>query len=475
MENKKDGHESGKTLCDTACNFLTEAGYLQKNSLEADKADFLYNVNQEVCFTEAELKKIEKLADGSLKERLYALKTAKEFFTSSVVTFTQKGRVVITNFYTELGASYLNACGFKVKAGKPTMFRGNYKVEDLESDAVVKIITVELDSNLNFGYSIDLSSGSVYQCDIFTKSKLIAFTKEMVIANSGIGYMPVLWEEGKDGTSFINLRYGDEERNLMDLYLPSSLDKTRENGILLFIHGGAWTQGGKEEMTNNCKRYAKLGYITATMSHSYAMSPLKNGKKATFYTIDNEVKGVLAKIKELSNQNGWNITKCALSGYSSGCHIAYLYAYGQGLSEDAPLKVKFVSGMVGCLDFRSEYWQNVTMDGPAVAALGLNDVKLTDKDNPYSNEEYNAIMDSISPLSFAKKGRAVPSIIAYAELDETLIDYVFASVLEKTLGEFGIENKCLSLPNSGHITGNNPEYVIEYNLEIQNYLKKYFN
>ena len=130
--------------------------------------------------------------------------------------------------------------------------------------------------------------------------------------------------------------------------------------------------------------------------------------------------------------------------------------------------------MVGCLDFRSEYWENVSMDGPTVAALGINDPKLCDKENPYSEEEYNAIMDSISPLSFAKTGRAVPSIIAYAELDETLIDYIFAPVLEKTLNEFGIRNKCFSLPNSGHITGNNPEYVIAYNSEMQNYLKEYF-
>lgn len=454
--------------------FLTAEGYVAKNSLEADKADFMLNVQSEVEFTLEERERIEKLSDERLKTKLCALKKAEEFYQSSIVSFTQKGKVVITNHYTKLGAAYLSACGYQTEAGVPVIYRGTYTVEDLAEKSNIKKIKVSADSPYEFGYMIDITDGSVYQKDIFTTNKLIAFTKEMVLANSGIGFLPVLWEDGKDGVSYTDVRYGEQERNVMDVYIPANLDKTRENGVLLFIHGGAWTQGGKEEMTNNCKRFAKLGYITATMSHSYAMSTLKNGEKATFYTIDNEVKEVFTKLKEMSDEKGWNITKCALSGYSSGCHLAYLYAYGKGLAADAPIPVKFVSGMVGCLDFRSEYWKNVTMDGPMVAALGINDPKLNDKENPYSEEEYNALMDSISPLSFAKKGNAVPSIIAYAELDETLIDYIFAPVLEKTLNEFGIRNKCFSLPNSGHITGNNPEYVIAYNAEIQNYLKDYF-
>ncbi len=455
--------------------YLTADGYLMKNSMEAPKADYYTDSEASVAFTNEEREKIKSLSDTALRERLEKVKKASDFYISSVVSFTQKGKIVLTTHYTELGAAYLTACGQQVKADEPIIFRGTYRISNqAKRGTTLCPIQVDWKDGTHAVFYIDAQDGKIYKNGLFEQEELTAFTLSDILANSGTGSVTEPWEEGKDGVVQTNIRYGNRERNVFDLYLPINIDKTRENGIILFIHGGSWTSGGKEELQNYCKKYAKEGYITASMNHTYAATVFDDGTKSTLYTIDDEVDSVFAKVKELSEQNGWNITKSALYGYSSGCHIAFLYAYGKGNREDAPIPVKFVSGMVGCMDFREEYWRNVEMDGPSVAAVGVDDMRLVDKENPYSTEEYNRIIDTVSPLSFAKKGDAVPSIVAYADLDETLIDYIFASVLETELNRFGIENYCVSFPNSGHFTGNNPEFTKKYFAKLNEFLKKYF-
>ena len=75
--------------------------------------------------------------------------------------------------------------------------------------------------------------------------------------------------EGKD--------YEKTERNIYDLYIPKyacdNIDK--KHGVILFIHGGAWISGNKEELNFLAIRYAKMGYITATMSYTLLIDTLE--------------------------------------------------------------------------------------------------------------------------------------------------------------------------------------------------------
>lgn len=73
------------------------------------------------------------------------------------------------------------------------------------------------------------------------------------------------WSEN-DGIVFTNLRYGTAERNVFDLYIPFHKEKHDSVGVMLFIHGGAWMGGEKEDMSYACRRYTKQGYITATIT-----------------------------------------------------------------------------------------------------------------------------------------------------------------------------------------------------------------
>ena len=78
--------------------------------------------------------------------------------------------------------------------------------------------------------------------------------------------------------SIMNLSYGssvnfvgETETHLMDLYLPNCDDPTHTSRrpLIVFIHGGAFVAGDKNEanLQTMCKEFAKRGYVTATIDY----------------------------------------------------------------------------------------------------------------------------------------------------------------------------------------------------------------
>ena len=91
--------------------------------------------------------------------------------------------------------------------------------------------------------------------------------------------------------------YTANERNYYDLYIPDSISKkaNESNGVLLWIHGGAWIKGDKSGMKDLCEMYAEQGYITASMGYT-----LLNGQyeEANIYRIMDEITACIKAIKE---------------------------------------------------------------------------------------------------------------------------------------------------------------------------------
>lgn len=131
-------------------------------------------------------------------------------------------------------------------------------------------------------------------------------------------------------------------------------------------------------MHNVCAEYTNAGYITVAINYTYMGKKFEDGEVCTFLTMNDEIKAAFAKVKEMSEQYGWNITKAATTGYSAGCHLALYYAYTHGNEQDAPIPVVFASGLVGPLDFHQEYWKDTPLSGPAIAASALNDPNIFD-------------------------------------------------------------------------------------------------
>jgi acetyl esterase/lipase len=62
-----------------------------------------------------------------------------------------------------------------------------------------------------------------------------------------------------------NIRYGDDARNLLDIYVSD--DDSAKAPLLLFIHGGSWQDGSKNDYRFVGQAYAARGVTTAVMSY----------------------------------------------------------------------------------------------------------------------------------------------------------------------------------------------------------------
>ena len=195
------------------------------------------------------------------------------------------------------------------------------------------------------------------------KMSNLSYVKNDTIINSfkkdGDNYNESIWEinDGKD--------YPINERNNYSLYIPySSLIKNnKSNGIFLFIHGGSWVGGNKEDIEFLCRRYAKIGYITATMGYTVLSGKYPN---YNIYRILDEITACIENIKEQLENLKINSSKLevAIGGVSAGAHISLLYGY---LIKKTPLPVKFLINIVGPLSLEPQYWykpavNNQTLD-----------------------------------------------------------------------------------------------------------------
>ena len=192
-----------------------------------------------------------------------------------------------------------------------------------------------------------------------------------------------------------DVSYGDFERNTMDIYLPQKTQNNQAYGALMFIHGGSWTSGDKASEANLCRQFAEKGYITATINYHYI-----DFDNPVSTNMDDIEKAIL-KLQSFCSENGYNVTKLALHGFSSGAHLATLFSYS--CPERSAIPLAFVVNMVGPADFNSDTWREWHYDentGPSLALLlyGIKNLEGNVKDvSDVSAAQLQSIINAVSP------------------------------------------------------------------------------
>lgn len=254
------------------------------------------------------------------------------------------------------------------------------------------------------------------------------------------------------------------ERNVLDLYIPRAAYSRKENGFLLFIHGGSWATGNKEDKAADCIEAAAKGYIAATMSFT-----LRSGETEESYAVDtvlDEIGLAVAKVKQFAAEKGIKITKVAPSGYSSGAHLAMMYSYAR--IKRSPVKIAFTANRVGPSDFSAEAWGK---SGPALAR-SLAGKKVTERFIKEGRED--EITAYVSPVTYVTKN-SVPSLFGYGALDVV----VPAGNRESMIAAFknaGATYDYVFYPVSGH--GLKLNHITpaarKYTAKLFEYCEKYF-
>ncbi|MBQ3604565.1 MAG: alpha/beta hydrolase [Clostridia bacterium] len=259
---------------------------------------------------------------------------------------------------------------------------------------------------------------------------------------------------------FEDLAYGEAERNTMDIYVPESAYDNEHNGVILYIHGGSWTSGNKRDMAEKCVRFARKGYITATMNYTLYADGLFG--KVTALTMCDEIDKAIEKIKAFSEEKKLNITKLAVSGYSAGAHLSMLYGFSR--ADKSAIELVFTANQVGPSDFHAEVW------GSTGLASMLSGLEITAEMK--ENGEAEKVINLVSPTAYVTKD-TVPSILAYGGTD-MIVPAGNAERIKAAFENAGAVHNYILYPLSNHGLGLDPLCEMEYINTVEQYCKDYF-
>ena len=236
---------------------------------------------------------------------------------------------------------------------------------------------------------------------------LLFFLASALVRISLLGSAPerLIKKATQDSTGdiFKNQNYENENGNQYDLYIPSGLDKTQNQYLILYIHGGSFNSGSKEDGETWCRYYAAQGYITASVDYTLQ----KQGKDASIYRMNEEIENAVRAIQQRAAELGYHIAGMAPFGVSAGGTLAMNLAY----NGNSAIPVKFVFQMAAPTYFEPSEWSLLMKVDKLASATDFCKM-MTGKEL----DDYTLDIQKISPAGIVNDD-SVPSLIAYGRID----------------------------------------------------------
>jgi acetyl esterase/lipase len=149
----------------------------------------------------------------------------------------------------------------------------------------------------------------------------------------------------------------------LDIYRKKDTNKPAP--LLVFIHGGGWRTGKRQDYLVYLLDFAKRGYVTATVSYRLV-------KEDPFPAAVQDVKCAIKWLKQHAEEYLFDPNKIAVIGGSAGGHLAMMVGYSSDVLElesecdslDFESSVAAVINIYGPMDLTTEYAinRNETLD-----------------------------------------------------------------------------------------------------------------
>jgi acetyl esterase/lipase len=241
-----------------------------------------------------------------------------------------------------------------------------------------------------------------------------------------------------DAKTMLNVAYGTDAAQKMDIYLPANRS-TSTTKVIVLIHGGAWTSGDKTDFStlNNGMT------ITDTLKNrlpEYAIFNinyrLAAGTTNLFPTQENDVKAAIDFIYANAGIYLINNSKWTVIGASAGAHLAMLQAFKYSL----PVKFKTVASLFGPSDMTDMY-NNPVGGNPVLGSLIIAVMGGTPATMP-------ALYSSSSPVNFINSSSS-PTILFHGGADP-LVRPSQSTAVQSKLTTAGVANQYVFYPTGGH-------------------------
>lgn len=303
---------------------------------------------------------------------------------------------------------------------------------------------------------------------VFDAANLLAGAKENWSSSDGTVYENLSYTD-KDGSTRYALKY--------DLYIPEGLDANETQGLILFIHGGTWTMGSKDHCDWSAARFAKQGFITATMDYDLASQGNDDVARVTgsksnadIFDMLDDVTSCTNAIIEKCSELGYTLDRMAMSGFSSGSHLLSLYAYSR--ADECPLPIKMIFPITTPVGFYKGTFDNYTDAEVASFATIVSGETITAEDieNPEATGK-DALLKAISPVANINEN-SCPTLMGFAGKDKTIGTNQY-NTIKAVLDEYGIDNDVLWWRNSDHTLLADPGTCDKWTEKVNEWLDIY--
>ncbi len=219
----------------------------------------------------------------------------------------------------------------------------------------------------------------------------------------------------------------------LDIYQPKEMNKPAP--LLVFIHGGGWRGGDRADYLVYLTHFAKLGYVTATVSYRFL-------KEAPYPACVEDITDAVHFIFQNSEKYNYDPDRICLIGGSAGSHLAMLAGYGwkkQNTASDTTSalhskhKIKAVVEIYGPTDFTTEYARN----HPTITGFIA-----------HSYQEAPQLYVEASPITYLNKNTP-PTLILQGTRD-MLVPLSQAELLKHKLDSLGVPNVYCPVPGWPH-------------------------
>lgn len=223
---------------------------------------------------------------------------------------------------------------------------------------------------------------------------------------------------------------------LLDVYKPDAAEGSLP--AIVFVHGGSWRGGKKEDYRPYAMYFAQRGYFIASIQ--YRLSG-----EAPYPAAVHDVKAAVRFVRDEADRLGVDANRIAVAGGSAGGHLAMMVGYssdveslrGRSGHEDASSSVRCVVNLYGPTDMTTPYAQRVSKTNAAVSAF-------FEGTYPEQSDRYA----EGSPITYVTPDDP-PTLILHGTVD-ALVPINQADVLADKLEEVGVPYIYDRLPGWPH-------------------------
>jgi acetyl esterase/lipase len=213
-----------------------------------------------------------------------------------------------------------------------------------------------------------------------------------------------------------DIAYGHEAGQLLDVYTRSD---TASKGVIIFVHGGYWDTGTKNDYPFVADSFTELGYTTVVVG--YRLVPT-----VTFPEYVEDVALAVKWAVDNIGDYGGNPEKLFLMGHSAGAHLASLVSFDERYLLKYGLTQNVLSGFIGLagpynfLPVAPDDVRSIAALGPLETYPDTQPINFVDKTDPPAFLGYTPEDKTVNPnntISFAAKIREVGGEVSEHDYD----------------------------------------------------------